>query len=291
MDIEKLTKAQLILLVLLVSFVTSIATGITTVTLMNQAPPEIIQPITRVVQNTVEKILPSEVREITTTNTIIIKEEDLIIEAINENLSHVVTIYIKGDDETDDIESGTGFLISSRGEIVTNKFTVSQSGEYVIKIDDTSFELEILGEDEYGYAYLQPVEIEGDQPVFATTLQAAESSLNIGQNVISLSGNPVVITIGRIAGFESTSVIDEDTEIETKTLEKILITSDAKKTVSGDPVINSDGELVGFISGGSGEIFIVPLSLVNDSLQGFIEEEDTAIELTEGELTNTEIII
>jgi len=38
MDIKDLNKSQLILLAVLLSFVTSIATGITTVTLMQQAP-------------------------------------------------------------------------------------------------------------------------------------------------------------------------------------------------------------------------------------------------------------
>src|SRR4029077_18213268 len=54
MDIEKLTKSQIVLLTLLVSFVTSIATGIVTVSLMDQAPPAIAQSVSRIVEHTVE---------------------------------------------------------------------------------------------------------------------------------------------------------------------------------------------------------------------------------------------
>lgn len=57
MDIKELNKAQLILLAILLSFVTSIATGITTVTLMERAPQSVTVPINRIVQKTVEKIV------------------------------------------------------------------------------------------------------------------------------------------------------------------------------------------------------------------------------------------
>ena len=45
-----LSKQQLILLALLVSFVTSLATGIFTVSLMSQAPQEVVQTINNVVE-------------------------------------------------------------------------------------------------------------------------------------------------------------------------------------------------------------------------------------------------
>ena len=50
MDMEELSKSQIILLTLLVSFVTSIATGIVTVSLMNQAPPAIAQTVNRIIE-------------------------------------------------------------------------------------------------------------------------------------------------------------------------------------------------------------------------------------------------
>src|SRR3989344_2292848 len=80
MDIKDLNKSQLILLALLVSFVTSIATGITTVTLLQQAPESVTIPISRVVRETIEKVVPGDV--ITKTETVVIKEEDLQVGAI-----------------------------------------------------------------------------------------------------------------------------------------------------------------------------------------------------------------
>ena len=87
MDIKDLNKTQLILLAVLLSFVTSIATGITTVTLMQQAPKSITTPINRVVQQTIEKI--QQVEGKTVTQTVVVKEEDLVVDAIAKNKSSI----------------------------------------------------------------------------------------------------------------------------------------------------------------------------------------------------------
>lgn len=56
MNIEELSKSQLLLLTILVNFVTSIATGILTVSLLDQAPPVVTQTVNRIVQETVQTI-------------------------------------------------------------------------------------------------------------------------------------------------------------------------------------------------------------------------------------------
>jgi biopolymer transport protein ExbD len=60
MDIKDLNKGQFILLIILVCFIVSIATSITTYSLLAETPDNIKNPITQVVQRTVERIVEVE---------------------------------------------------------------------------------------------------------------------------------------------------------------------------------------------------------------------------------------
>lgn len=57
MDIKDLNKGQFILLMILVTFVVSIATSVTTYSLLRDAPESVKKPITQIVQRTVERIV------------------------------------------------------------------------------------------------------------------------------------------------------------------------------------------------------------------------------------------
>ena len=80
MDIEHLSKHQIVLLAFLVSFVSSIVTGIVTVTLLGQAPPGVTKTINQIVERTVQTVVPATQGAAATTvtqKTVVVKDDDL----------------------------------------------------------------------------------------------------------------------------------------------------------------------------------------------------------------------
>ena len=131
MKIEDLNKSQLILLAILISFVTSIATGITTVTLLDQAPKSVTLPITRVVKQTVEKIIPAEY-----TNTpSLSSEQQKLLEDLKAIKPLTVNLFLKvGTDGKADKILGTGLFLGNDKIVVASIIPQPKEGEiYVIK--------------------------------------------------------------------------------------------------------------------------------------------------------------
>jgi len=92
MNIEELSKAQLILLTILVNFVTSVATGILTVSLLDKAPPVVTQTITHVVDNTIAKVAQT-IPAVIAPSAPAPSNQDLVTAAIAADAAHTVAIY------------------------------------------------------------------------------------------------------------------------------------------------------------------------------------------------------
>ncbi|OGI60106.1 hypothetical protein A2814_00880 [Candidatus Nomurabacteria bacterium RIFCSPHIGHO2_01_FULL_38_19] len=132
MDIKDLNKAQLILLAVLLSFVTSIATGITTVTLMQQAPSSVTVPITRVIRETVEKIVPAKVAN----NTQALSEEQKkLLEDLKAIKPLTVNLFLKGEaGKTEDKILGTGLFLGDNKVVIASLIPEPKEGEvYMVK--------------------------------------------------------------------------------------------------------------------------------------------------------------
>lgn len=189
MDIKDLNKPQLILLAVLLSFVTSIATGITTVTLMQQAPPSVTVPINRVVKQTIEKI--QQVEGKTTVQTVIVKEEDLVVDAIAKNKSAVFAFSKEGYDlngEIIEIPAGRGFAVSADGTVAVDSSFARERGTYFLKNDSGKFKADFVLADKDGFSFLKiSVPVNGtDKPVFTVPAFGDLSKMKVGQKILVL---------------------------------------------------------------------------------------------------------
>lgn len=223
MDIKDLNKSQLLLLAVLLSFITSIVTGITTVTLMQQAPPSVTTPINRVVRQTIERI--EQVEGKTTVQTVVVKEEDLVVDAIAKNKGAVFTL--TRDSNEGEISLGLGFVVNAEGVLVADAGLVGERGTYYVQNSSGKFKASHMFSDPGGFAFLKigaPIE-EGGKLVVSVPAFGDVSKVRVGQKLIVLGST--------ISSF----IFDGDKDI------RVNVT----KSSAGSMVFNLDAEVLGII--------------------------------------------
>lgn len=240
MDIEQLTKSQIVLLTLLVSFVTSIATGIVTVSLMDQAPPAIAQSVSRVIEHTVEKVTPSgqaaAASVVTQQKTVVVKESDQIAQAVEKTDPSIVRISSNADTP---VFLGIGIVIES-GVIITDSGALGERSEALIELaGGTRVRAFVSARDKgAGLAYLDAATstVDGKTPQW-TPIAISTTNPVLGETVVSLAGR----TISRIADGIITALIPGEKESP-----DVIDTDIAGESIlHGSPLIDTDGSLVG----------------------------------------------
>lgn len=248
MDIKDLSKQQLLLLAILLSFITSIATGITTVTLMDQAPDSVTVPINRVIQQTVEKI--QQVEGKTTVQTVVVKEEDLVVDALAKNKSAVFILTKEAPDEnsnnTIEVSAGRGFAVSDKNIIVADAALVSGGGVYYAENESGKFKADFISFDKAGFSVLRigsPLD-PAKKLSYTVPTPGDVSKMKVGQKIIVLGSNI------------SSIIFEGDKNI------KIPPTLGN----AGALVINLEGEELGIALSNEASSF-VPVSVINESLK------------------------
>lgn len=138
MDIEELSKSQLLLLTVMVNFIVAIATSILTVSLLDEAPQTVTQTVNRIVDHTIETIatpieITNPIRPAATPaapNT-----EQLLTSALGEAVSRSVLIYRRST-STPAIAYGT--YLSKSGAVVTANVQGLPRGDALIEFSDGS---------------------------------------------------------------------------------------------------------------------------------------------------------
>jgi hypothetical protein len=239
MDIEKLTKSQIVLLTLLVSFMTSIATGIVTVALMQQAPPAITETVDRVIEHTVEKVVQGQVASVAVpqpSKTIVVKESDLIPQAVDTVSASLVRLY--SGDATSSAFLGLGVVLDESGTIIVDESELGAGSEAVAELPGGVRVHALVKSrvDATGVAYLAAATSTDKGPITWKPAQFAPKPPPLGQSVILVSGK----STNRVAEGLVTFLSPDSSPVP------IIETDIAKDVIiPGSPIIDTDGTVVG----------------------------------------------
>lgn len=242
MDIEQLNKSQIVLLTLLVSFVTSIATGIVTVSLMEQAPPAIAQTVNRVIERTVETVTPSTASGqtaatvVTQEKTIVVKETDLISQAVQKISPSIVRIY--NNSEENPAFLGIGVVLDTKGSVVSDSETLSGSDYTAALPDGSRVRMFVNARDKAsGFAFLQPATSTEQMPAWKPAAISSDRVV-LGSTVVGIAGKSIVRILPGVV-----TAMPEDTVIDTNIPPESIL--------PGSVIINTDGNVVGVSTGAS----------------------------------------
>ncbi len=253
---EDLNKNQIILLTLLVSFVTSIATGIMTVSLLQQAPIEVTRNINRVVEKTIEKVTPADILgpKNTEVTTVVVKEEDLVIDAINKNVKSIVRIKER-DGLGETTFYGMGLVVSKDGLVIADRQTIHTDSAYFVVIDGVDVYINPVGVDKKTDFLLFKAAPAKDKKFDFVPATFAGVDPKLGQSVVALGGDASnAVAVGRVISFSMRESGTGSTTV--KYVSGIDTDIVSRDLVAGSPIFTLAGDIVGMhTSGGSGKIF------------------------------------
>ncbi len=193
MNIEELSKSQLILLTILVNFVTSVATGIITVSLLDQAPPFVTQTVNRVVEHTIETVTQATpAQPAAAASAPAPSNQDLVTEAIGADAARVVALYpASAGTSTPALAVGT-YLPSAEAIVTAAKDSLPL--EIVVRFADDSSAPASLSHEGDGiaiYGFANGAKLPKANPpklVSAASLKLGETALAIGADGAASTG-------------------------------------------------------------------------------------------------------
>lgn len=293
---DDLTKKQMVFLVLLVSIVTSIATVVFTISLLEQLP----RPTETILQRVVDRVAGASAENAETNENIkIISDNDMVVAAVEATSPAVVSViatkdvpkieqyyvdpfgnsgflvprYREQGMERREIGRGSGFIVSEDGYVATNKHVVTDTNaEYTIILNSgKTYAAKVMARD--------PVQDVAILKVDASNLPAIKlgnsDSLKIGEKAIAI-GNALgefqnTVSVGVISGLGRTITASGPGGQSPEELHKVIQTDAAiNPGNSGGPLINIKGEVIGIntatVSGAENIGFALPVNVIKNDL-------------------------
>ncbi|MFZ2523397.1 MAG: trypsin-like peptidase domain-containing protein [Minisyncoccia bacterium] len=272
---EDLNKNQIVLLTILLSFVTSIATGIMTVSLLQEAPVEVTRTINQVVEKTIETVRPV----VTNNNiqkeiqTVVVKEEDQVIESINKNVKSIVRISERN--PFTDVTSfyGIGIILTKEGLLAADRKTVLKTNIYSATLSDGTV-VKVEPQDIEKQTNFIIFKVEDSTKLTFISASLSDVDTKLGQTLISVGGmDSNSIAVGRVVSFNM-----KETLVGTSTTKYVAgINTDgsSKDLVNGSPLLNLSGDIVGVRLSNDELRTFTTISTLKKELSGLIEPAES----------------
>jgi len=283
---ENLNKQQIILLTLLVSFVTSIATGIVTVSLMNQAPVGVVQTINRVVEKTIQTVTtPGKDTQTVVKETVLVNPEDQIVSAVEKTSKSVIRIYRANTNPSSSgsnsmVFVGLGAIVSGDGIVATDNSLISEGGNYFTTISaDKLLNLDIVRAINDEQIALLKVKNDDKNPITFSKVSISTDNSKLGQTVIYIGGETKnTVSTGIVSSLSVKEIKPTDNSTSTPTQTKIssIETSISSNFIAGGLLLNLSGELVGIKStymDSSQTDFFAPSIDIQESLSALVSSQ------------------
>ena len=235
MEIEELSKSQLILLTILVNFVTSVATGILTVSLLDHAPAVVTQTVDRVVEHTIETVAQAAPAAVVTAPTPAPSNQDLVVNALAAESSRLVGIHDAASATTSPALAIGTFL--PKAQIVVTASTDSLPQEALVEFPDGSFvkaSLAKAGDGVSVYGFAQDAAL----PKASVPALVASDALKLGETALAVSAD----------GSAATGIVSR--------VSKSGIHTTLPDVGTGNAVVDLSGNIIGIAAGGTAGLLI-----------------------------------
>lgn len=234
MNIEELSKSQLVLLTILVNFVMSIATGILTVSLLDHAPAIVTQTVNRVVEHTIETVAAAA--PISIIQAPAPSNQDLVTAAIGASASRAIAVYV-AETGTSTPAVSTGTYLPKARVVVTAAQDILPK-EALIEFTDGSFVPASLARQGKGiaiYGFADAAVL----PKASSPALIAMGDLKLGETALTLGAD----------GSASTGIVSRVSERGIYTTLPDIGTGSAVVDLSGNLIGISAGGTPGFLIG------------------------------------------
>ena len=265
---EDLDKNQVILLAIFVAFVSSVATGVVVVTLMDQSSTGVTQTINRVVERTIERVTAPGKTE---TVKLIVKEDETVVNSIKEVRKAIVRVVrytgdsallaLQKSEEADVLnltqeallpvaiegialvdeskivgEKAIGIFLTSDGWVVSNS-NIILAGDFkysAVTSEMKEIPLRLVNADSAsGLAFFKTIKAETHPFIQINSVEA-----DLGQTAIAvgIESDPQMIYMGFVSSFRSGNA---------STTAMVKTSIKAGTSMMGRPIVNINGGLIG----------------------------------------------